>query len=206
VTALFVKAFPRDVWSADALITGGKLGFFGELFQFFGDHCAAREKHWQARADIIVENEQFQFFAEFTVIALLRFLEHRKIIVEFLLRFECGAVNALQLRVLFVAFVVSARHVRELERADVSGPHHVRAGAEIDEIATAIERNFFVGRDVFDDVELEFAWLITIAQRGEPAFLAKRERFVTRNFDPFERVIRFDFVFHLGLDLFEIIR
>ena len=43
-------------------------------------------------------------------------------------------------------------------------------------------------------------------RRGEPAFLSERERFVPRNFDPFERMIRFDFVFHLGLDLFEIIR
>ena len=40
---------------------------------------------------------------------------------------------------------------------------------------------------------------------GEPAFLSERERFVPRNFDPFERMVRFDFVFHLGLDLFEII-
>ena len=32
MTALFVQAFARDVRSADALITGGELGFFGELF------------------------------------------------------------------------------------------------------------------------------------------------------------------------------
>ena len=36
-------------------------------------------------------------------------------------------------------------------------------------------------------------------------FFAEFERFVSRNFDPFERMVRFDFVFHLGLDLFEII-
>ena len=68
-----------------------------------------------------------------------------------------------------------------------------------------IERNFFVGRNVFDDVELEFARLGSFAQSGKPALLSERERFVARNFDPFERMIRFDFVFHLGLDLFEII-
>ena len=32
------------------------------------------------------------------------------------------------------------------------------------------------------------------------------ERFVARNFDPLERMVRFDLLFHLGLDLFEIVR
>ncbi len=151
----------------DALITGGELGFFRELFQFFGDDCAARQKHWQARADIIVEDEKLEFASEFAMVALLRFLQHREVVVEFLFGFECRAVNALQLRIFFVALVVRAGHIGELERADVSGAHHVRPGAEIDEIAVAIERNFFVGRNVFDDVELVFAGLGTFAQRQQ---------------------------------------
>ena len=36
-------------------------------------------------------------------------------------------------------------------------------------------------------------------------FLPSASASSRRNFDPFERMIRFDFVFHLGLDLFEII-
>ena len=97
------------------------------------------------------------------MIALLRFLEHREVIVEFLFGFERRAVNALKLWILFVAFVVGARHVRQVERADVSGAHDVRARAEIDEIAAAIERDFFFGRNVLDDVELEFAGLGSLA-------------------------------------------
>src|SRR5947208_15221664 len=57
VTALLVEAFARDVRCADALITGGELGFFRELFQFFGDDRAARQKHWESRAHVIVEDE-----------------------------------------------------------------------------------------------------------------------------------------------------
>ncbi len=139
------------------------------------------------------------------MIALLRFLEHGEVVVEFLFGFERGAVNALQLRILFVALVVRARHAGELECADVSRAHHVRPGAEIDEIAAAIERNLFVRRNVFDDVELEFARLGSFAQRGEPAFLAERERFVARNFHALKRMIRFDLLFHLGFDFLEII-
>ena len=155
--------------------------------------------------DVVVEDEQLQFASELAMVALLRFLEHREVIVEFLFGFERRAVNALKLRICFVAFVIRAGDVGELERADVSRAHHVRPGAEIDELAVAVERNLFVRRNVFDDVELEFAGLGSFAQSGEPAFFSELERFVPRNFDPFERMVRFDFVFHLGLDLFEII-
>ena len=97
------------------------------------------------------------------MIAFLRLLEHRKVVVEFLFCFECRAVNALKLRVLFVAFVVSARHAREFECANLSRAFHMRSGAEIDKIAAAVQRDFFVGRNVFDDVELVLAGLRTVA-------------------------------------------
>ena len=73
------------------------------------------------------------------MVALLRFLEHGEVFVELGLVLEGGAVNALKLRIVFVAFVVSARDAGELERADVSCPHDVWAGAEIGELAIAIE-------------------------------------------------------------------
>src|SRR6185437_16076097 len=78
--------------------------------------------------------------------------------------------------------------------------------AEVDEIAVAIERNFFVWRNVFNDVDFELAWLIAIAQRSEPAFFSEIERFIARNFHFLERMIGFDLLFHLGLDLLEIFR
>jgi len=153
----------------------------------------------------VVEHEQFQFASELAVIALLRFLEHREVIVEFLFGFERGAVNPLKLRIFFVALVVRARHIGELECADVSRAHHVRPSAEIDKVAIAIERNSLIRWNVFDDIELELARLGSLAQSGEPALLSEFERFVSRNFGFFERMIRLNFLFHLGLDLFEII-
>ena len=41
---------------------------------------------------------------------------------------------------------------------------------------------------------------------GEPAFLSERERFVPRNFHAFERMVRFDLLLHLRLNLLEIVR
>src|SRR5205823_3432914 len=149
----------------NALIAGKKLGFFGELFQFFRDCSAAREKHRQTWPDVIVENEKLQLLAELAMVAFLRFLEHGEVVVEFLFRFECRAINALELRVLFIAFVVRARHGRELKRADVPGAHDVWTGAKVNEIAVAIERDLFFGWYVLDNVELESAGLGSLAQR-----------------------------------------
>ncbi len=139
------------------------------------------------------------------MIALLRFLKYCEIFVELLFCFKRGPVNALKLWICFIAFVVCAGDSGQLECADVSRAHHVRSSTEIDEIAIPIERNLFVGRNVFDDVEFEFAGLGPFAQCSKSALLSERERFIPRNFDPFERMIRFDFVFHLSLDLFEIL-
>src|SRR5437879_5253388 len=139
------------------------------------------------------------------MVAFLRFLEHREVVIELLSRFERGTINALELWILFVAFVVSARHAGELERADVSRAHDMRPGAKVDEIAVAIKRDFLVRRNVFDDVDLVFAWLIAIAQRGKPTFLSHLERFVARNFHALERMVCVDLLFHFRLDFLEIV-
>ena len=89
------------------------------------------------------------------MVALLRLFEHREVGLHLGLVLERGAVDALELRVLLVAFVVGAGHVRELERADVAGAHHVRPGAEIDEIAVLVVGDRLAFRDALDDVELE---------------------------------------------------
>src|SRR3954470_24664911 len=124
------------------------------------------------------------------MVALLRFLEHGEIFVELGLVLEGGAVNALELRVLFVALVRGAGDAGELERADVAGPHDVRAGAEIGELAVAIERDFFALGNVLDDIELELARLRPIAERAEDAAPGHVERFVARDGDALESVVR----------------
>src|SRR5205085_12060917 len=111
------------------------------------------------------------------------------------------SIKALKLWVLFVAFVIGARNTGQLERTDVSCPHHVRAGAEINEIAVAIERDLLAGRNGFDDVDLDLARLIAVAERGEASFFPELERFVARDLHFFEWMIGFDLLFHLGLDL-----
>src|SRR5947207_10183821 len=140
------------------------------------------------------------------MIALLRFLEHREVIIELLFCFERRAVNSLQLRIVFVAFIIRACHVGEFERADVSRAHDVRSGAKIDEVTAAIERDFLVGRNVLNNVEREFAWLWSLAQCGKTSFSSKLERFIARNLHALERMVRLDLLLHLSLDFLEILR
>src|SRR5207248_5712064 len=114
MTTLSVKSVPRYLWSADTLIPGSELGFFCQFFEFFDNDRAAGQKHRQTRPDIVVEHEKLEFAPELSMVALLRFLEHRKVIIKFLPGFEGCAVNALELRIRFVAFVVRARNAGEL--------------------------------------------------------------------------------------------
>src|ERR1044072_7809874 len=106
------------------------------------------------------------------MVAFLRFLEHGEVFVELGLVLESGAVNALELRIVFVALVIGAGDAGELERADVAGAHDMRAGENIGEFAVAIERNFFALGNVLNDIELEFAWLRSWRERGQLAALS----------------------------------
>src|SRR4029077_5637382 len=123
---------------ADPLVASGELSLSRELLELIDDRAAAWKPERQTGTDVVVDDVNLQFFAEFAVVALFPFLEHREVIVEFFLRFERRTVNALKLRIIFVALVISARDTGKFERADVSGAHHVRPGAEIDEVAIPI--------------------------------------------------------------------
>ncbi len=68
------------------------------------------------------------------MIAFLGLFELRQIFVQFLLGEERRAVDALQLRVLFVPFPISARDREQLECLDFLGGGQVRTAAEIDEV------------------------------------------------------------------------
>ena len=85
---------------------------------------------------------------------------------------ERGAVDALELRVLLVALVIRAGHGGELERADVAGAHHVRPGAEVNEIAVLEIGDLLAFGNVFEVADLELARIArALGQAAEPAAL-----------------------------------
>ena len=104
----------------------------------------------QARAGLVLDAEEIEFRAELAMIAALRFFEAMQIRVEFFLCEEARCVNALKLRIPFVAFPVGAGDAHQFERLNALGRRNVRAAAEVDEFAGGVERNHRVGGFFFD--------------------------------------------------------
>ena len=61
--------------------------------------------------------------------------------------------------------------MRQLVGADVAGAHHVRSGAQVNELAVFIIRNRLAFGNVLYDIELEFARDRALGQRRKTAFL-----------------------------------
>ena len=108
------------------------------------------------RADgLVLEVEQVHLPAELAVVAALGFLEAIEIGLELLRVRPCGAVDALQHLVARIAAPIRARELHELEaRAEPPRRRQVRAAAQIDEIALAIQRDRLAGRNRADDLGL----------------------------------------------------
>ena len=72
----------------------------------------------QARAGEFLNAEEVELLAELAMVALLGLFELLEVLVQILLGEERGAVDALQLRVVLVAFPVGAGDGEQLERFD----------------------------------------------------------------------------------------
>ena len=93
---------------AHALVAGLEFRLLGQFFQFLDEHGALGQPERQAGADVVVEREQLHLTTYFAVVAFARLLLRFQPFVELGFVFERGAVNALQLRVLFVAAIVGS--------------------------------------------------------------------------------------------------
>jgi len=88
------------------------------------------------------------------VVALLGLFQHRQVgVLVFLLR-PGRAVDALEHLVLAVAAPIGAGHLHQLEHLELAGGRHVRAAAQVDEVALAVQRDRLVVRDRRDDLGL----------------------------------------------------
>jgi hypothetical protein len=85
--------------------------------------------------------EEIELPPQLAMVALLGLLQHVQMGIEFILLRPCRAVDALQLFVLLVAAPVGAGDLHQLEDLELAGRRHVRAAAQVDEIALAIQRD-----------------------------------------------------------------
>ena len=104
---------------------------------------------------LVLEVEEVHLLAELAMVAALGFLEPIEIRLELLRVGPRSAVDALQHLVVRVAAPIGARELHELEaRAEPARRGQVRAAAQIDEIALAIQRDRLVGGDAANDLGL----------------------------------------------------
>src|SRR5690606_26898001 len=97
--------------------------------------------------------KEVHLLADTPVVAPLGFLEALQVFLELLLVGPRGAIDALQHLVARVAAPVRARELRELEAgAETPRRRQVRAAAEIDERALAVQADRLAGRDRRDDL------------------------------------------------------
>ena len=86
------------------------------------------------------------------MVALLGLLEHLEVgVLVFLVR-PGGAVDALEHLVLRVAAPVRAGDAHQLEDLQLAGGRHVRAAAQVDPVALAVERDRLAGGNRRDDL------------------------------------------------------
>ena len=139
VAAGLVQVDLADVGGVDGLVpTLDQLGLH-ESFQDTPDDGPLGHPEDQPPSDQWRDCEQAQLLADLAVIALPGLFELRQMGIEILLVEEGGAVDALEHLAVGLPFPVGAGDGEELERPDLAGMRNVRAAAEIDELALAIE-------------------------------------------------------------------
>ena len=155
----------------------------------FEDHAVGQEKG--KALSFGQQREQFEFLAEFNMIALFRFFEHREILVHLLFFRERRAVDSGKHFLLFVAAPIRARDGNKLERLDLPRRRQMRSAAQIGERALFVERNFLVcGKILY---QLHFIIFAELVHEGD--------RLVAGQCETLDRQIALDDFFHLRLDL-----
>ncbi len=143
-----------------------------------------------------LDGEKVQLLAQHAMVAPLRLFQAGKVLLHLLVGKKGGAINALQLRILFIAQPVSAGKAEYFVSLHPAGRRHVGAAAKILKGAVAVKRNLFARLgEAFDKVGLHE---IVAGFEALQALVARlpfaHERFVAR--DHF-RHLRFD-----GLQVF----
>src|SRR5580698_7423086 len=149
----------------------------------------------QTRSGQLLDGKQIKLLSQHAVVAFFRFFLFVQEVVEIFLREKRSSVNALQLRILFIAEPVSAGDAQQLESFNLPGRRDVRAAAEVGELASAINRNLFIGLgELLDEMTLhEVAFFFEFLQS-----LVARQKFARIGNVLLHKLL------HLLLDLFQV--
>ncbi len=183
------QVFFGQVRRAHAQIACLFLHFLCQPFQLLDDNAAARQPERQTWTDFIVVDEDFQLLAQFAVVALFGFFEHRQVLLKFLGSLPGRAVDARQHFVLLIAAPVGPSNGHQLDGRgvdlacvlDVRPTTQVRKGVTLVNgnlrlfgqwITIFVEAAFFQALDQFQLVRLVFENLTRLLSRN--GFLDER--------------------------------
>ena len=105
---------PHHVRRVDHLVAAPQALVAHPVFHDFADDAALGMPEDEAGPGEFLNAEQIELLAQHAMVALGRFFKAREVCVQILLREERRAVDALQLRILFVAEPVGAGQGRDL--------------------------------------------------------------------------------------------
>src|SRR5439155_1745587 len=128
---------------------------------------------------LVLLMEEVERPAELAVIALLGFLESVQIELEILFLRPSRAIDPLQHFIARVPAPVRPGELGQLEHLELARRGHVRAAAEVGELALGVERDLLPGRDRGDDLGL-----VMLADRLEVA-----HRVVAWHELPYDRLV-----------------
>jgi len=140
--------------------------------------------------------ELFQLATELAGVTGLGLFLTLEVLGQFLLGREGGAVDALELLVLFVTAMVGARDGEQLEGLQLGGVAHVGAGAEVHELAVLVEGDFFALGNVGEAAQL-VALLAALLDDGDGLFAG--------DFLADKGLVLVGDLLHLGLDLQQVV-
>ena len=115
--------------------------------QLVADNHAVWMEEREARA-FLMDAEQVKLLAQLAMVALGSLLQHLQISIQLILLLKSSAVYTLQHLVLLAATPVSTCHALQLQCLYLAGGHHMRACAQIRELALSIEGNLRILRQV----------------------------------------------------------
>src|SRR5439155_4154832 len=138
-----------DVRRRDDLIAPLQVDVAREVLEDLPNDSALRVPDDETGAELRRKREQVELASELAVVAALGLLEAVEVVLQLLFRRPRRPVDALQLRALLVAAPVGARHAQQLEVADLRRRFHMRAQAQVGELAVVS-----VQRDDLADLDL----------------------------------------------------
>ena len=178
---------------ADLLITVAAMYLAPIVEQCVAQCHSVRMEEREARP-LLMQAEEIQFSAEFSVVALCRLLQHVQVGIEFFLLLKRRAVDPLQHLVLLAAAPVCTCDTLQFECLDLSGRDDMGTCTEVGELALRIEGDHLVLRQILNQLHLIVLTLLT----------EECNRLCTGNLAADKRQILLDDLLHFLFDITKI--